>query len=59
VVFTFVIPLAVLTTIPAQALLGRIGPVQVLATAVGAAAFAYLARRVWLSSIGRYTSASS
>ncbi|HET6411707.1 MAG TPA: ABC-2 family transporter protein [Anaeromyxobacter sp.] len=59
VVFTFVIPLAVLTTIPARALLGRIGPVQVLATAVGAAAFAFLARRVWLSSIGRYTSASS
>jgi ABC-2 type transport system permease protein len=58
-VFTFVIPLAVLTTIPAQALLGRIGPLQVLATAAGAAVFALLARMVWLRSIGRYTSASS
>ncbi len=58
-IFTFVIPLAVLTTVPAQALLGRIGPVQVLATAGGAAVFAGLARLVWLRSIGRYTSASS
>lgn len=58
-VFTFVIPLAVLTTIPAQALLGRIGPLQVLATAGGALAFAFLARQVWLRSISRYTSASS
>jgi viologen exporter family transport system permease protein len=58
-VFTFVIPLAVLTTIPAQALLGRIGTLQVLATAAGAAVFSLLARLVWLRSIGRYTSASS
>lgn len=58
-VFTFVIPLAVLTTIPAQALLGRIGPLQVLATAGGAALFGILSRQVWLRSIGRYTSASS
>jgi ABC-2 type transport system permease protein len=58
-VFTFVIPLAVLTTIPAEALLGRIGPLQVAATAAGAALFTALARLVWLRSIGRYTSASS
>ena len=59
VVFTYVIPLAVLTTIPAQALLGRIGPLQVLASAAGAGVFTLLARMVWLRSIGRYTSASS
>jgi ABC-2 type transport system permease protein len=59
IVFTFVIPLAVLTTIPAEALLGRIGPLQVVYTAAGAAGFALLARLVWLRSIGRYTSASS
>jgi len=58
-VFTFVIPLAVLTTIPAQALLGRIGLLQVAATAAGALVFAVLARWVWLRSIGHYTSASS
>jgi ABC-2 type transport system permease protein len=58
-VFTFVIPLAVLTTLPAKALLGRIGPAEVLATAALAAVFAVVARIVWLRSIGRYTSASS
>jgi ABC-2 type transport system permease protein len=57
--FTFVIPLAILTTFPAEALLGRIGPAGVGATAAGAAAFSFLARAVWLRSIGRYTSASS
>ncbi len=57
--FTFVIPLAVLTTIPAAALLGRIGPLEVAATAGGAALFALAARFVWLRSIGHYTSASS
>ncbi len=59
VFFTFVIPLAVLTTIPAQALLGRIGLPQVAATAAGALVFALAARFVWLRSIGHYTSASS
>ncbi len=58
-VFTFVIPLAVLTTFPAQALLGRMGWQGVLATAAGAMMFALVARMVWLRSIGRYTSASS
>jgi ABC-2 type transport system permease protein len=57
--FTFVIPLAVLTTFPAAALLGRIGGLQVLFTFLGAALFAFLARQVWLRSIGHYTSASS
>jgi ABC-2 type transport system permease protein len=58
-VFTFVIPLAVLTTFPAQALLGRMRWEGVLATAAGAAVFALVGRMVWLRSIGRYTSASS
>jgi ABC-2 type transport system permease protein len=59
VAFTFVIPLAILTTFPAQALLGRLGPGGVAATALGAVVFAAVARAVWLRSIGRYTSASS
>jgi ABC-2 type transport system permease protein len=58
-VFTFVVPLAVLTTFPAEALLGRIGPVRVVQIAAVAAAFAVAARVVWLRSIARYTSASS
>jgi ABC-2 type transport system permease protein len=55
--FTFVVPLAVMTTIPAEALLGRL-PAGGLAGAVlgGAAAFA-AARLVWRASIVRYTSA--
>jgi ABC-2 type transport system permease protein len=45
-IFTFVIPLALMTTFPAEAMLGSM-------------VFAFIARRVWLRSIGHYTSASS
>jgi ABC-2 type transport system permease protein len=57
--FTFVVPIAVLTTFPAEALLGRLGPVRILGIALGAAVFALLSRIVWQRSIARYTSASS
>jgi ABC-2 type transport system permease protein len=58
-VFTFIVPLALMTTFPAEAMLGRL-PLPVLAwSVVGAGAFGWLSRRVWLSSIARYTSASS
>lgn len=57
VVFTFVIPLFVMTTTPAEALLGRLGASS-LVEALGGAAFAFvLARLVWTRSIARYTSA--
>jgi ABC-2 type transport system permease protein len=59
VVFTFVVPLAVMTTFPAEALLGRLGPARAAAIAAGAFGFAVFARMVWLRSIARYTSASS
>lgn len=58
-VFTFVVPLAVMTTYPAQALLGRLPPLRAALIAAGAVAFAAFARVVWLRSIARYTSASS
>jgi ABC-2 type transport system permease protein len=59
-VFTFVVPLAIMTTFPARALLGKdFGPLDALFALAGAAAFATFARVVWLRSIGRYTSASS
>lgn len=58
-VFTFVIPLALMTTYPAEAMLGRLPYRAVCGAVVGAGVFAYLARRVWKGSIGRYTSASS
>jgi ABC-2 type transport system permease protein len=59
VIFTFVVPLAVMTTFPAEALLGRLAAPRALLIAAGAVAFAGLARAVWIRSIARYTSASS
>lgn len=59
-VFTWLVPLAIMTTFPARALLGKdFGPREALAAMAGAAAFAAFSRFVWLRSIGRYTSASS
>ncbi len=58
-VFTFVVPLALMTTYPALALLGRLGLETALGAFAGAAAFSVLSRLVWLRSIARYTSASS
>ena len=58
-VFTFVFPLAVMTSFPALALLGKLE----LPTAVGAVAggllFSALARMAWRASVRQYTSASS
>lgn len=56
-VFTFVVPLIVMTTFPAQALLGRLEPSALWGSVAGAVAFAAAARMVWLYSIRRYTSA--
>ncbi len=58
--FTFVVPLALMTTFPARALLGKdFGPADAAEALVGAVLFAAFSRAVWLRSIGRYTSASS
>jgi ABC-2 type transport system permease protein len=59
VFFTLVLPLAIMTTFPAEALLGRIAPLSVVEALVAAAVFATLSRVVWLRSVRRYTSASS
>ncbi len=59
-VFTWVVPLAIMTTFPARALLGKdFGPADAAAALLGAVLFAGFSRLVWLRSIGRYTSASS
>jgi len=55
--FTFVVPLALMTTYPAEALLGWLSPVTLVASVVGALVAFGLSRVVWLRSIGRYTSA--
>ena len=58
-VFTVVVPLALMTTFPARALLGTLSPLHALLALCGAVAFALFARLVWSRSIGHYTSASS
>jgi ABC-2 type transport system permease protein len=58
-VFTFVIPLAVMTTFPAQALLGTLSLWTTALSVLGAVVFATVARVVWVRAIARYTSASS
>jgi ABC-2 type transport system permease protein len=56
-VFTFVVPLALMTTYPAQALLGTLS-MSTLTAALGGAVVVFAAARVvWLVSISRYTSA--
>ncbi len=57
--FTFVVPLALMTSYPAMALLGTLEPTTALAAGGGALLFATFARLVWLSSLKHYTSASS
>jgi ABC-2 type transport system permease protein len=58
-VFTFVIPLALMTTYPAEALLGRIEARTAALAIAGALAFALASRLLWTRAISRYTSASS
>lgn len=55
--FTFVIPLALMTTWPALAILGRLEPAQVILALGAAVAFSVAARLVWRTSIRHYTSA--
>jgi ABC-2 type transport system permease protein len=56
-IFTFVIPLAVMTTFPALALLDKLAAASAMAALIGSIAFALAARAVWLRAIGHYTSA--
>jgi ABC-2 type transport system permease protein len=59
VVFTFVIPLALMTTVPAQALLGVVDAPAV-ASAVGVSlALLAVTRWVWVRALAGYSSASS
>jgi ABC-2 type transport system permease protein len=55
-VFTFLIPLTVMTTYPALALLGRLEPVHATGAALGACAFAIAARWTWLRALAAYAS---
>jgi len=57
--FTFIFPLAVMTTFPASALLGRLDARTAVLALAGGLVFAAVSRRVWKSALGMYTSASS
>jgi ABC-2 type transport system permease protein len=59
IVFTFVFPVAVMTTYPAQALLGTLSARTALFAIAGGVVFAALSRAVWKRALGMYTSASS
>lgn len=56
-VFTFVLPLALMTTYPALALLERLEVVHVCTSIGVACAFTLAARRVWLRSVRAYVGA--
>ncbi len=55
--FTFVLPLALMTTVPSRALLGVLPLRSLVGSLAGAALTFALSRVVWKASIGRYTSA--
>jgi ABC-2 type transport system permease protein len=57
--FTFVFPLALMTTYPALALLGRLSARNAALAWLGGLAFAALARAIWGRALRMYTSASS
>jgi ABC-2 type transport system permease protein len=59
IVFTFFIPVALMTTFPAMALLGRGSIKLVLATLAGTLVMLGVGRLVWRTAIRNYTSASS
>ena len=56
---TFVLPIAFITTVPAQAALGQISPALVLLSPLAALALWLFSRLFWLYALRSYTSASS
>lgn len=59
VVFTLIIPLGLMTTYPAMALLGTLEARTALLALAASALFAVLARQIWKLALRHYTSASS
>ena len=59
VLFTFVVPVAFITTVPAELIVGRAQGGAILAAVAIAALLLFVSRRFWLFAIRNYTSASS
>jgi ABC-2 type transport system permease protein len=57
--FTFIVPIAFITTVPAEAITGRISGGSVIGAVVAAAALFTFSRWMWSRAVGAYTSASS
>lgn len=57
--FTFVVPVAFVTTVPAEALIGRFQPLSALAALLAASLLLLAARLLWRLALASYTSASS
>ena len=58
-VITFVVPLALMTTVPARALLGHLDAESAAAAIAGTVILAGFSRWAWTRSLAGYTSASS
>jgi ABC-2 type transport system permease protein len=58
-IFTAVFPLALMTTYPAEALLGRLQASTTVTALIGGVLFTIIARLIWKQAIRFYTSASS
>jgi ABC-2 type transport system permease protein len=56
---TFVIPVALVTTVPTEALTGRLAPFVPLVSLAVAVLMLWLSTRLWRLGLGQYTSASS
>lgn len=56
---TFIVPIAFITTVPAQAMTGQLTPMLALASPLVALALFIATRLFWLRAVGSYTSASS
>jgi len=59
IIVTFIIPIAVATTIPLQALRGELGPSQILLFVVISIVSFWVATKVWKRGLKQYSGASS
>lgn len=57
--FTFVVPVAFMTTVPAQTIIGKADPMGALGTIGVAVLLGWVSRRFWRFALRSYTSASS
>ena len=58
-IFTLLLPVAFLTTVPAEAVLGELNLITILSGFLLSSLFLILSRRFWIIALKHYTSASS